>query len=109
MERGEFPLKILGCPITRSKKKKEDFAEVTDKTKGKLQAWKGRLLSYGGKEVLLKNVLQSVPIYVLSTLVPPKSVESLQNSSGTTKNWVEVDTGQHGSIIMLDKRRGSTD
>lgn len=29
------------------------------------------MLSYGGKEVLITSVLQSVPIYVLSTIVPP--------------------------------------
>lgn len=48
---GAFPLKYLSCPITYSKKKKEDFIELVDKIKSKLQTWKGIFLSSGGKEV----------------------------------------------------------
>lgn len=32
------------------------------------------MLSYGGKEVLLVSVLQSIPIYVLSSITPPMCV-----------------------------------
>ncbi|KAG5600128.1 hypothetical protein H5410_031498 [Solanum commersonii] len=32
------------------------------------------MLSFGGKEVLLPSVLQSIPIYVLSAITPPKYV-----------------------------------
>lgn len=56
------------------KEKKEHYDDLLDRVKSKLQAWKGKLLSYGGKEVLLKNVLQSIPIYVLLAIVPSKSV-----------------------------------
>lgn len=32
------------------------------------------MLSYGGKEVLINSVLQSVPIHILSAIVPPMCV-----------------------------------
>lgn len=42
INRGSFPMKYIGCPITYSRKSKENYAEVNEKIKGKLQAWKGR-------------------------------------------------------------------
>lgn len=74
MNKISFSLKYLGCLLTHSKKKKEHYDELIDKIKGKLQAWKGRLISYGGKEVLIK-VYYRVYHYMFGlTVVPPKSV-----------------------------------
>ncbi|XP_015160507.1 uncharacterized protein [Solanum tuberosum] len=72
--KGNFPLTYLGCPISHSKKKKSHFKELIKKIQNKLQLWKGKLLSFGGKEVLISHVLQSIPVYLLSVLSPPKCV-----------------------------------
>ncbi|KAM3283710.1 hypothetical protein P3S67_022508 [Capsicum chacoense] len=74
ISRGRFSLKYLGCPITHSRKRKEHYVDLINKVKSKLQLWKGNMLSYGGKEVLITSVLQSVPIHVISAIVPPKCV-----------------------------------
>lgn len=42
------------------------------KIKDKLQYWKGKLLSFGGNIVLINNVLQSMPLYLLSAMDPTK-------------------------------------
>ncbi|XP_060202206.1 uncharacterized protein LOC132630668 [Lycium barbarum] len=47
-------------------KKKIYYQDLIKKVKDKLQSWKGRLLSYGDKVVLIGSVLQVVPVYVLS-------------------------------------------
>lgn len=39
---------------------------VLEKMSSKLVHWKGNYLSFGGKLVLLKSVLTSLPIYFLS-------------------------------------------
>lgn len=70
--KGSFPFKYLGCPIFHSRKKKVYYNDLIKKVKDKLQNWKGRLLSHGGKAVLINNVLQSMPIYLLSALAPIK-------------------------------------
>lgn len=57
MSEGAFPIKYLGCPISHTKKNKEDSIDFLDKVRGKLKAWKGKMLSYGGKEVVLTSVL----------------------------------------------------
>lgn len=100
MNRGSFPMKYLGSPITHTRKRKEHYAELIDRVKGKLQVWKGKMLSYGGKEVLLKSVLQSIPVYVLSAITPPicviKELHRIfakffwsTKESGRSKHWSE--------------------
>lgn len=49
---------------------KGNYSELIDKVKGKLQAWKGKMLSYEDKEVFITSVLQSRPIYIPSAIVP---------------------------------------
>ncbi|XP_059311001.1 uncharacterized protein LOC132062444 [Lycium ferocissimum] len=70
--RDQFPLKYLGCPIFHTRRKKMYYNDLIKKVKNKLQSWKGRLLSYGGKAVLISSVLQSIPVYSLSAIVPTK-------------------------------------
>lgn len=74
MSRGHFPLKYLGCLITHARKRKEHYVDLIRRVKDKLQAWKGNMLSFGGKEVLLSSVLQSIPIHVLSAIATPNCV-----------------------------------
>ena len=64
-------MKYLGCPITHARKRMEHYVELIAMVKGKFQAWKGNMLSYGGKEVLISSVLQNIPIHVLSAIVTP--------------------------------------
>ncbi|XP_059288380.1 uncharacterized protein LOC132041687 [Lycium ferocissimum] len=70
--RGEFLFKYLGCPIFHSKKKKAYYNDLIKKVKDKLQNWKGKLLSFGGKLVLIDSVLLSMPMYLLFAMVPHK-------------------------------------
>ncbi|XP_060181247.1 uncharacterized protein LOC132610861 [Lycium barbarum] len=72
--RGQFPFTYLGCPITHARKRKVDYTNLLKKVKDKLQTWKGKMLSYGGKVVLITSVLQTIPIYILSAIRPQKCV-----------------------------------
>ncbi|XP_059310014.1 uncharacterized protein LOC132061173 [Lycium ferocissimum] len=70
--RGMFPFKYLGCPIFYSRKRKVYYNDLIKRVKDRLQNWKGRLLSFGGKVVLINSVLQSMPMYLLSAMAPTK-------------------------------------
>lgn len=72
--RGNFPLIHLGFPIGHAKKKKVHFSKLLKKVHNNLQAWKGKMLSFGGKAVLIMNVLSCIPIYLLFSITPPKCV-----------------------------------
>ncbi|XP_060202462.1 uncharacterized protein LOC132630895 [Lycium barbarum] len=58
-KRDQFPLKYLGCPIFHSRRKKVYYNDLIKKVKNKLQNWQGKLLSLGGKAVLINSVLQT--------------------------------------------------
>ena len=58
--------KYLGLPSIIVKSKKEIFAEVKEKVGKKLFGWKEKLLSGGGREVLIKAVAQAIPTYTMS-------------------------------------------
>ncbi|KAL8118342.1 hypothetical protein AgCh_016030 [Apium graveolens] len=74
----------LGLPslIGRSKKKVFDF--IKDKMWKRIQGWSMKCLSRAGKAVLLRNVAQSIPNYVMSCFMLPKSlcqeIERMMNS-----------------------------
>ena len=58
--------KYLGLSSIIGRSKTEVFAEVKEKVRRKLVGWKGKLLSIGGKEILIKAVAQAVPTYTMS-------------------------------------------
>ena len=58
--------KYLGLPSIIGRSKAQVFAEVKDRVAKKLAGWKGKLLSIGGREILIKAVAQAMPIYTMS-------------------------------------------
>ncbi|XP_071933729.1 uncharacterized protein [Coffea arabica] len=66
--------KYLGLPLVITGSKKEVFAYIVDKAKSKMQGWKHNLLSYAGKEVLLKSIVMALPTYIMSCCRLPKGL-----------------------------------
>ena len=60
--------------------RKEDIKPIVDKVIKRVSGWKGKLLSYGGRLVLLKSYLASIPIYFLSFIKFPKWAINMINS-----------------------------
>ena len=58
--------KYLGLPSIIGKSKKDVFTEVIERVAKKLMGWKEKLLSIGGREVLIKAVAQAIPTYTMS-------------------------------------------
>ena len=73
-QKREFPIRYLGCPLFIGRRKKEHFVEVYKGVVNRILSWKHRILSPGGRVVLLKHVLSSMPIHLLAAVVPPKGV-----------------------------------
>lgn len=66
--------KYLGLPSIIGRSKTEVFAEVKEKVGRKLAGWKEKLLSIGGKEILIKAVAQAVSTYTMSCFLIPKGL-----------------------------------
>ena len=58
--------KYLGLPSVIGKSKNQVFAEIKEKVGEKLFEWKEKIPSIGGKEVLIKAVIQAIPTYTMS-------------------------------------------
>lgn len=71
---GSFPFTYLGCPMNYGRMKKSYFDDLVGKIKKRVMSWHSKLLTYGGRYVLIKSVLQSLPVYLLSAMNPPKCV-----------------------------------
>ncbi|GKC11627.1 reverse transcriptase, partial [Tanacetum coccineum] len=66
--------KYLGLPSIIGGSKKVVFQAIIDKIKKKLQGWKEKTLSIGGKEVLIKLVAQAMPMYVMNIFLLPDTL-----------------------------------
>ncbi|XP_075074578.1 uncharacterized protein LOC142162156 [Nicotiana tabacum] len=72
--RQEFSFTYLGYPIFYSRRIMDFYEGLVKKVMKKLQTWKGKLLSIGGRAVLINSILQSMPIHLLSAVNPPANV-----------------------------------
>ena len=63
---GVLPFKYLGVPIHFRKLCNAEWYPIECRFAGKLGCWKGKLISYGDRLVLINSVLTSLPMFMLS-------------------------------------------
>ena len=66
--------KYLGLPAHVGLDKTDCFQYLIDRIVMRISGWKEKLLSTGGKEVLLKSVVQAIPTYAMSVFKIPKKL-----------------------------------
>jgi hypothetical protein len=71
---GGFPFRYLGIPISPRILSNRDWRLVEERFQKKLSSWKGKMLSSGGRLVLINSVLSSLPMYMMSFLRIPKGI-----------------------------------
>ncbi|KAL9682674.1 hypothetical protein QQ045_014479 [Rhodiola kirilowii] len=75
--------KYLGLPLLVGQRKTETFNCITEKIWKKIGDWKGKILSMAGKEVLIKAVVQSIPVYMMSVYYfPQKNLDNIAKLIG---------------------------
>jgi hypothetical protein len=62
--------KYLGLPALVGADQRDHFEHFIERING----WKEKMLSIGGKEILLKAVSQAIPVYAMSVFLIPKGV-----------------------------------
>jgi hypothetical protein len=63
---GSLPFRYLGIPMNVHKIRNKDWRQVEESFQKKLSSWKGKLLSVGGRLVLINSVLSSLPMFMMS-------------------------------------------
>lgn len=98
MKQVEKHHKYLGIPTVSGGSKKIMFKSILDRVWRKLRVWKEKLLSRADKEVLIKAVIQAIPIYLMGVY---KFLVTIirKISSGMARFWWvakgNLDRGMH--------------
>jgi hypothetical protein len=71
---GELPFRYLGIPMSPKRLSNKDWRVVEERFQKKVGSWKGKLLSSGERLVLINSVLSSLPMFMMSFFIIPKSV-----------------------------------
>ncbi|WVZ53559.1 hypothetical protein U9M48_004482, partial [Paspalum notatum var. saurae] len=69
---GSFPFRYLGLPMHYRKLRNSEWRHIEERFEKQLIGWKGKLLSVGGRLVLINSVLSSLPMFMLSFFAIPK-------------------------------------
>ena len=85
--KGNFPIKYLGIPLHYDKLRREDIQPLLDKIIKRIAGWRGKLLSYRGRLILIQACLASIPVYLLSFFKFPKWAVNLINSQMSHCLW----------------------
>eukprot|EP00253_Pinus_taeda_P008572 PITA_08572 len=94
-----LPSKYLGAPLISSVLKQSSWKYLLEKLEAKLFLWTHRALNLANRVILIKAVLQSMPLYLFSLLAVPKwvlkAIRNLQRnflwgSSGLNRKWALV-------------------
>ena len=70
----ELPTTYLGVPLGANMRRLSAWQPIIDRIKSRLSTWKANCISRAGRLVLIKAVLNSLPIYYLSIFKMPKKV-----------------------------------
>jgi len=73
-QRDSFPSKYLGEPLIEKPLRKDIWEAVTNQLKDKVSKWTSRSLNLVGRLVLTKEILQTIPIFMFSSLPTPLGI-----------------------------------
>jgi hypothetical protein len=57
--------KYLGLPAMVGAERSDCFRHLIDRVNSRINGWKEKHLSLGGKEILIKSISQAVPVYAM--------------------------------------------
>eukprot|EP00253_Pinus_taeda_P020386 PITA_20386 len=73
-QRDKLPSKYLGVPLTKKPLHKDIWELILNKLKDKVSKWTNKALNLIGRLTLTKDLLQTIPIYMLSAISTPIGV-----------------------------------
>ena len=95
--------KYLGLPPLVGRGKRKAFNQIKDQVGRKIASWKGKLLSYEGKEILIKEVAQATPMYTMSCFKLPDTLCKELNSLMGNFWWGQKDKERKMAWVSWEK------
>lgn len=77
---GRVPFTYLGLPVGGDSRRLAFWDPVVARIANKLSVWKSRFFSFGGRLILIKYAMSSLPVYALSFFRAPTSIISSNES-----------------------------
>jgi hypothetical protein len=96
-EIGSLLFSYLGIPIHHRKLTNKEWKCIEDRFEKNLSCWKGKLISYEGRLILVNSVLTSMPMFMLSFFEIPV---------GYAKDWNFIDHGSFGKVMRIKQNTG---
>ncbi|XP_059068971.1 uncharacterized protein LOC131859353 [Cryptomeria japonica] len=97
---GQFPCKYLGILFSTGSEKHNFWEQISRAISSRILSWSHKWLSFSGKIVLIKAILNVVPIYLLSVLKAPKKTMIALHSVLRSFIWNE-NVNKKGRIPLL--------
>ncbi|XP_024640724.1 uncharacterized protein [Medicago truncatula] len=94
---GSIPFVYLGLPIGGNASRMEFWKPLINRINSRLSSWKSKFLSLGGRLVLLKSVLSSLPVYALSFFKAPSAA---LRAEGWFQNHVSRSLGDGSNVLF---------
>ncbi|XP_010474595.1 PREDICTED: uncharacterized protein LOC104754152 [Camelina sativa] len=93
----------LGIPESLQGSKNKVFSYVKDQLDDRVNGWSSKLLSKGGKEVMIKSVALALPTHVMSYYKLPQELTSKLTSAISTFWWKSNDKARGMCWVAWDK------
>jgi mannosylglycoprotein endo-beta-mannosidase len=85
--RANFPLKYLGLPLLLGRMRKADIQSIFDKIAARVTGWRGKNMGPAGRSTLVKSVMTTQPIYLLTALKVSKEALGLLDAKRRRFLW----------------------
>ncbi|KAK5839830.1 hypothetical protein PVK06_008671 [Gossypium arboreum] len=92
----------LGLPLPIGRKKSLAFTNILDRCDCRINGWSKLLLSYGGKGIFIKTIIQSVPTYAFSVFLAPNACPRSNNGKETLIHAMK-DCPKVREILMIGR------
>ncbi|KAE8666664.1 Protein NRT1/ PTR FAMILY 2.7 [Hibiscus syriacus] len=97
------PGSYLGLPLVVGKGKRAAFNFIKVRTEKRIQGWTKRLLSFGGREVFIKSVVQALPAYAMSCYLIPDGVLEDIKSQARSFWWSGKQNSRVWAMVAWDR------
>ncbi|CAH9124930.1 unnamed protein product [Cuscuta epithymum] len=87
MKRSDFPMKYLGVYLHKGINRAQYCLNIIKQFDEKLTPWKQKHLSQGGRLILIKHVLSSIPLHILAVDTLPKQVITILEKKMASFLW----------------------
>lgn len=109
---GTFPFVYLGLPIGGDSRRLDFWKPIVNNIISRLSNWKRKFLSFGGRLILLKFVLSSLPVYFISFFKAPASIISSIESLlkiffwGVCEDYKKIEWVDWDSVCLPKEKGG---